>query len=297
MADDLQPARPWDELIATSMRRGRTLRRRRRVLTAGPPLLLLAAAAVLAVLPGTGGLADESLVQVPVEERTPPPPVDGTQRLPQVHPLLPAGPSTSVSAGRAAGALAPHTDRRGGSAPVTVPSTQEQRAGRTVVAFSDARGDGNPSRPYGLATAPPLPGQSAASDEALDILAMEFRATEGGLRITMRLAGAHRSDARYSAYLTDRSTGCRLQVLVGGPEPDGFWNSCDASGQWHSVPNRIDPGAHELQAVLPWAALPADVSPRHVLGDLMGETSSTNPGGGTVFADDARTSQTLGPWR
>jgi hypothetical protein len=138
-----------------------------------------------------------------------------------------------------------------------------------------------------------VPGQP--SDDALDIVTVDFDAQRGGLQITMTLAGAHRDDGRYWAYLTDTKTGCRLQVLLGGPDPDGFWDSC--SSGWHAVPTRIDPSASVLQALLPWSALPRDVDPRHAFGSLYGETTYTNAGGGTLVSDDATTSQTMGPVR
>ena len=292
--DDLLPGRSWEELIAVSTRRGRVLRRRRRAAMATPPL-----AAVAALTTGitllTGGSGSESLRPLPADSPTP--------SVTRLH-LPPSRPnverSVSGAEGVALGPSGPATPTPSlslrplaGQGRLPAPTRLSFHSATTV--FGDERGDGAPSG-VGIID-PALPGGStrAASNDAVDILRMTFEARSEGLTITMRLAGPHRDDAYYLAHLTDASTGCELEVWLGGPQPDGFFDGCAAESRFVFTPPVVDPDESTLQATVPWSMLPKRVDPRHAFSDLDGLTRVQSAGGASTPIDEAVTSQKLGP--
>jgi hypothetical protein len=291
----LRPARGYDELLATSMARGRVLRRRRHVLQSTPFAAVLAGVVAVTFSAGPGGphgLERLKTTDTPASSPTPTAvaPVLPTPRpnvaQPAAHapaPVVPAGrPERPVSATQA-----PATrDQAGKPAPTHGLTVIPQ-----VLDFADPTGD---------ATAQGAP-VSAASDPALDITGMRFETTQDGLRVSMRVAGAYSTNGGYDAYLTDARTGWQIQLVLGG-----YYRDYAYAVQWSpagTVANEIyialpftpEPSSQELVAVIPWQSFPSVVSPRDRFTTISGQTRQMTPTGNGVVADNAPTSSDFGP--
>jgi hypothetical protein len=183
---DLLPSRSWDELVATSIARGRTLRRRRRAAHATAPVLAVSAlAAVLVWQPRATG--HDSLTVVPAL----PGPTHAVQVTQQTRPNVQPGAGRAGSGATAVGPTAPQTAR---DTPVPRNDVHFSRSATVPphrLSFSDVRGDAVPGvgSSGGTAVGP------SASDDALDILSVRVESLKTGLSVTMRLAPAHRHDA------------------------------------------------------------------------------------------------------
>ena len=251
MPDDLQPSRPWDELISTSVARGRVLRRRRRVAQASMPLV--AASTLTAVLLWPPSIAGrDSLTVVPAL------PGPSQQEPPSGHarPNVSGGAASAPRSGAAKQPGAPGADQ-----PVPRPGVHYSRPSDVFapsLSFTDARGDAVPA--VGGA-----PVGSPASDPSMDILSVRVESHGSGLSLTLRLAAAHRDDAFYRVELTDAVSGCTLMATLGGSEPDGFVDSC-GGGRLVVVPEHVDPSLDVLTALIPWSYLPRDLSPHDAYG-------------------------------
>jgi hypothetical protein len=290
-ADDLVPSRTWNVLIALSTARGRVLRRRRRALQAAAPVSAAAVLVLTGVLLTGQAAGHDSLTEVPADrhhlttpEPTPPHPRPNTARTVTGGEWAPPPAAPRSQPARPAPA--------GHALPPTALPTSSVAVHHSSVAFDDARGDGvlTGSDVQGV----PNPAGPAASDDAMDVLAMRFESDQHGVTITMTLAGAHRTDASYTGTLTDSRTGCQLKVYLGGADPDGYYDSCSTTGDYTFLPTVVDPSTSVLRAVVPWSWFPADVSPHRALG-LEGTTYATSPAGGYQPWDRATTSRKLEP--
>ena len=286
----LRPSRDFDELIAMSMRRGRRLRLRRRTLQSVPA----AVAAVVAIaIPVSGVLATghDGLARLKTTDIQPAKPDHG-----------PAGTDASPSAVKepagAAGALSGPGPASPTAVPQVLPSaTQLLTHGgasyaHETVSFADAKGDATATSTAGAPAAP------AGSDPSVDITQMRFRSTSAGIEVTMWLAGAYRGDGVYLASLTDKSSGCTLHIVLGGPVQDSASVVCaTGSPTALGITNTQDPSYTQLVAVVPWKMLPSRTSPRDEFASLTGETQLTSQGAAnSPDLDKATTSQTFGPF-
>jgi hypothetical protein len=286
--DDLVPRRSYDELLAFSTRRGTALRRRRHALQATGPVLT-AAVVLLATLwsPARGGT--DSLHELPATQ-----PTQGAPTAPDRAARPNAAGTRSTDVGGASSAELPGAGPAGDQ-PLPQPGVHFSRPGPVgtdrSLGFGDARGDGV----LVLSGTGPDSSAGAASADGVDIVAMRFEADADGLRVTMTLAGPHRSDSAYYADLTDSVTGCRLRVQLGGTQPDGFVDECTGQSL-HKTPEVVDPSLDVLVAEVPWSMFPHDVSPGHVFTDLDG-VALQGLATGYSQADVATTSQQFGPLR
>jgi hypothetical protein len=160
-----------------------------------------------------------------------------------------------------------------------------------VLTFSDATGDASPEAADGV------PAVSPADDPSLDIVKMRIEGTPSGIRATMWLAGPYTSDGVYWARLTDARTGCRLDIDLGGANPDGAFLTCPGgSSTLISNVNTADPSYTELVAVVPYRLLPEQLSPRDRFTKVSGLTQPNPQGQRMGDADSATTSKTIGPF-
>lgn len=288
------PERDWDELISTSIRRGRSLRRRRRALVASP---LTAVAALLVVMPlsmlgrGHDGMARLHTTNVPPTHSSSPGPSPAATDEPQP---APPGPHLSrrFPTGTQAGQLSGRQVHPGPVTASDVPSAAH-RAGATAhsvtLAYSDPQGDATPQSAPGAPNAPAAP---SASDPTLDITHMSFTADRNALRISMNLLGDYRTDGYYLAYFTVARTSCHYTVQLGGSYHDYVWWTCASTSGGYFLQSSTD-AARALTAVVPFGSLPGGVRTHEQLTSLQGETRLVHPADGQWPYDEAPTSAQL----
>lgn len=286
--DDLVPQRSYAELLAISTQRGRALRRRRHALQATGPVLT--AVVLLAGPWSPAHSGTDSLREVPATRPSQVAPL-GPEGLPRPNSAVVGTTAGSAAAGPSAAGGTGADATRPRSGPAVHFSLQGRIGTNRAVSFGDARGDGV----VGLSGTGQDGSASAASADGVDIVGMRFESTPDGLRVTMTLAGPHRSDSTYYADLTDSVTGCRLRLELGGTEPDGFVDEC-TDQRLHNTPEVVDPSLDVLVAQVPWSLFPTDVAPGHVFTDLDG-VSLQGLATGYSQADVATTSARLGPLR
>lgn len=279
---NLVPHRSWDELIATSRRRGTSLRRRRRALLSAPPLAVVVLMSGLSWVPLAQPQQDRVVTDVAEVPDTataapeandaeappaPAPPDGGTAPAP-----APAGGRTSGGTGSSA---------RAGGAPKTVvrPPSIRPVPGRPpaasapaepAVTFSDMKFDARATRDSEAVY--------TQSRDEYDIVEMRLTAGGRGVSVEMLVLGEPSEYGAYYALLTDASTGCTLKVLMRVDDRDSFTVACPAS----PVSSRVNlaPTADEgstLRAFVPYEAFPRSVSPDRPLA-LGAETWDDPPG-------------------
>ena len=293
----LMPERDWDELITASMRRGRTLRRRRQALVASP---LAAVLAVIVAIPLSGvfeknhdGLARLHTTNVGPAQSAAPSPVPTAVQSPDPVQRFTPGPGTlAPSAAPPATGLATSA-----AAPLASAVQSNAAAARQqgvhwrplTLAYADSEGDANAAAGSGA------PSATQADDPSMDVVKMRFRTTATGLEMTMWLASDFRSDGQYWVFMTDKRTGCQVEVELGGNFADTTYVVCGSTSTNVVMPNTVDPSYRQLMAVVPYDALPAAARPTDVFDAIKGEARQTHPLGGSFVIDDAATSHTFGP--
>lgn len=291
LPDDIQPSRPWDELIAVSTRRGRQIRRRRQAMWASGPLGVIVIGAAVLLSGGAGGADSLRVVPPAAPEKAPAPltaPIVKTTQPAAVGNDPTTAHANAVAAdpgSRMAGATGPKPIRSHGLAAAVRSGAPVAVTHLPTVTFTDAAGDGTPrSAPVGT-----------TNDPAYDILRMTYTATRAGLQIDMWLAGNNSGDGFYRATLTDPSSGCTLSVVLGGSWDDDYTDSC--SNQPTVLPDVVDPSADHLRAVIPFGLFPSDVEPSHRLSGLGGTTESMSSVGTATLYDTASSPQQIRPTR
>ena len=293
-SDEVLPIRAWEELVATSRRRGKALRRRRQAAVGAPVLAL--SLAVLA-LPIQGMLHDPRTESLVTDVAHQPGPAATAEPAPA--PLSSQGPDHRAAVAPAdAGSTLRHAARRHSSrytgpapAPVVPPTVPPTAAfGPTSVSFSDARGDAD-TRDGGL-------GAGTVSDASRDIVSMRFARERDGIRVTMDLAGDAAFDGLYYAYMTDRGSHCEVHVYLGMPDDDGFYVYCgDETSDYIRVPPTADRSPRQLEAFVPYRMLPPGVDLRNTLADFAGVAWTQHANQPEVRVDRADTNEKLGAAR
>jgi hypothetical protein len=286
----LVPERDWDELIATSMRRGRSLRRRRLALAASPLAAVLAVGIALPLSgvfgPGTDGLARLHTTNVgPTQSTGPTPGPDATASANPAPSGMPA-PGTlpapaDTGSGHAARRVGPQSE--GPTIVASAPSAVREAVRPVTVAYADAEGDATPDSAASSTT---------VSDPTLDIVHMSFTGDRTSLRITMELKSDYRTDGYYLAYFSDARTGCAYTVWVGGAYHDQLNWACGSETGAEYLQATPD-SARALEAVVPLGSMPGGVKPRDTFTELSGQTRLIHPAGGQWPYDDATTSRSL----
>lgn len=295
--DDVQPTRPWEELVAQSRRRGTRLRRRRRAVLAAPVLALVG---VLAV-PYAATVGDPEPDALVIDEAAvpePPPRVDEPAPL-----VLPPKSAPSRRSPRPAALPAPVATPRSvplaappgtGAAPpprvVPAPSPTPSRVGSSVVAYSDKAGDGYTYvDPEGTVTT------DSESDPARDIPARRVVAERDGVRVTMDLAGDRSSDDDHYAFVTDARSGCEVDIAFGSRGVEGYYAQCPDgfNSPFVEVPHVKDPSPQRLVIFVPYRLFPTQIDPARPLSALSGQTRRRHGLNGQFRGDTAATSQVL----
>lgn len=290
LPDEVEPSRPWEELIAGSARRGKQIRRRRHAVMAGSPVgVALIAIAVL--LAGGTGNSDSLRVVPPAAPPTSDPQPSAAGSVSSGSAPVQTGGETEASSAAGSGGGAGFTTEPG-SPPRTEPTglplpppPAAQPGGQPSelprVSFTDTAGDGTPEN------------TPVASDPAFDIVKMAYTATRTGLQIDMWLAGNNSGDGYYTATFMSGSGGCGLTVRLGGSFDDAYTTTCSSGAK--SIPNTVDPSAAHLRAVVPFSLLPDEIDPADTLSGLGGRTQMINSLGATTSYDEASSNLTIQP--
>ncbi|HVE64286.1 MAG TPA: hypothetical protein VNB94_10865 [Mycobacteriales bacterium] len=217
---DVEPTRPWDELIATSRRRGTFLRRRRRTLQTLPLVLLLP----LALL-SRGGSQTSSIDVVDrpdIVEPAPEPTDPAIISSPYIEPPNDSGAITRKATERQAAhrVTGPYdeartrtpTAPRAGLSPELPPKPAYRTEGFAV---EDARGDADGGT-----------GVPAASMGFADIVRTEYKTDPTGLRLSIELAEPLDESVYYMVHVMSVDDGCYLEVFLDGPTASGFFLIC-----------------------------------------------------------------------